>query len=404
MSVQAVCKILIRPFFTTLCLHFLFFVANGKLTLLNAQTNLPPPDSLLLQGVAAAKEHQYNLAISTLKLCTKAYPSKAANCAYELAYTYYQLKNYKKAIKILKSLTATNKTAQAEHFYLLSNIYWDTEQQKKATDLLENALEIYPDNGQFYDLRGGYAYYSGNNDEAVRWWEKGIANAPTYADNYYWAAQLYCRSSEKYKGLIYAEMYMLLQPGHAQTPAISSLMGQTILNAFNANAATNNNKINPIFSQSAALNSILNFDDADDSEEDSAALLADETNQFTAPLKTTYQQLAKPIADSLKLKLIPDQPLELPQIVAWRVAHTQAMLKQAANFAPSVWLQFNQKIENLQLNTAYQYWLLGGFDKNAFKTWYNSEPQNAEVWKQLKTVISEFNNQNSIATLPYVQF
>lgn len=180
------------------------------------------------------KQQNYTQALNLLVQARKLDP-KNPEYQYETAYIYYLQKNYDRVIKELKRPVGRGKAPDARFFQLLGNAYDLNNRPDDAIDAYKDGIKQFPDAGNLYLELGGMAYKAGNNDEAVEYWEQGIQNAPSFASNYYWAAKLYCHSSEKIWGILYGELFMLLEPNSARSEEMSSLLFDTYRDAMVVN-------------------------------------------------------------------------------------------------------------------------------------------------------------------------
>ena len=157
--------------------------------------------------------------------------------SYELAYCHYELKQYEKSIEILKKTINKNASLiNANYYRLLGNAYDLGGKPDKAINTYTQGLAKFAEAGELYNELGGMYYKQGNNDKAVDYWEQGVDNAPKYASNYYWLAKLYCNSSERMWGIMYAELFINLEPNTHRTLDISTLLANTYQQSLQTNA------------------------------------------------------------------------------------------------------------------------------------------------------------------------
>lgn len=139
---------------------------------------------------------------------------------YGLAMAYYRAENYKKAIEFAeKCLQAGNATI--ETYRLLSNSYDLNGEYDKGMATLRKGLEKYPGAGEFYVDMGIIEYLRNKPQEAVEHWEAGMKAAPHFADNYFFATQIFLQSNKKVWALLYGETFMNIERGTTRSDSVS---------------------------------------------------------------------------------------------------------------------------------------------------------------------------------------
>lgn len=174
----------------------------------------------------ADQKGDYTRALQLMEEARKLDP-RNLNLSYEIAYLYYKQKNYDATIKEMKRVLGKTKTPDARYYRLLGNAYDLNKQPTKAINTYKEGIKLFPNAGQLYTELGGMAYKEGDNDRAVEIWEQGIQNAPDFASNYYWAAKLFCYSSEKIWAVLYGELFLLLEPNTNRSAEMSALLYKT---------------------------------------------------------------------------------------------------------------------------------------------------------------------------------
>lgn len=143
---------------------------------------------------------------------------------YEIGYAYYLQKNYSKAIKQFeKVLKMKNITAQC--YQMLGNIYDIDGKRAEAIKIYNKGLDKFPNSGRLYLELGNV--HQVDLDKALEFYEKGIKVDPTYPSNYYWAAKIFCKSTEEIWGMIYGDIFMNIGRGTKRTEEISKLLFDT---------------------------------------------------------------------------------------------------------------------------------------------------------------------------------
>lgn len=168
----------------------------------------------------------------------------------DLALNYYLKKENTKALEIIKPLLDRN-DVDDQSFQIVGNIYKAMEQTKEAEAMYKKALKKFPKSGALYNEYGDLLS-SMQNPSAIAQWEKGIEMDPGYSVNYYNAAKYYYFTTDKVWNIIYAEIFINIDPLSAHTTEIKSLLldGYKKLFAGSLNNATGKNNFEQAFIQS----------------------------------------------------------------------------------------------------------------------------------------------------------
>jgi tetratricopeptide (TPR) repeat protein len=212
---------------------FLFGVAS-------AQQIAPASPAAKKEALKKAKdairledEGNTDAAIALLKEASALDPSDL-DYTYELGYAYSTKKDYAVALSYLDKLTS-RKDVNDLVYELIGNCQSELGHQDRAREIFEEGLKKFPDSGRLlYEeglLEAGVKQYN----RALLFFEKGIEHDPQYPGNYYWAAKLYCHSTEPIWGILYAELFMNLERGTKLTSEMSKLLYDTYLNCIRFN-------------------------------------------------------------------------------------------------------------------------------------------------------------------------
>ena len=219
---------------------------------------LVPIFLILFYCLAYSQDTLYNKALKAIDekrwfdaehLLTKALKNgeDELKCSYELAWTYYCNKEYKKAIDVLTPFLNKKDIVTSDIYQLLGNAYDENNNSYKAVDIYTMGLEQFPDAGNLHLELGNIKYKEGNYREALYWYEKGIEKEPTFSSNYYRAAKVFLMSTEVVWGLLYGEIFMILEPESERSKEFSKDLFSAYKDAIslgtNANVDFNNNII-----------------------------------------------------------------------------------------------------------------------------------------------------------------
>jgi len=206
----------------TACLLGLVLAA-GPLTA--QQTAEAQADSLMRIAIRLMDGGQSDSAIWYLGQAKALYPEKLTY-EYETGLALYMKEDYQAALTIFNKL-CKHKAAEDLYFKMLGNTYDLLGQREKARKAYQRGLKKFPDSGPLYLEMGVIEMLDKRYDQALDYWEKGIAVDPTHASNYYWAAKLYAGSDEKVWALIYAELFLNLEFNTKRSREISKLLYDT---------------------------------------------------------------------------------------------------------------------------------------------------------------------------------
>jgi tetratricopeptide (TPR) repeat protein len=140
----------------------------------------------------------------------------------DLTLCYYFQKAYNSALNTIKK-TIESETADDQCFQIAGNIYKALNQLPACELVYKKGLKKYPENGAFYNELGELLSLQ-NNNECIDYWEKGIEFAPAYSRNYYNASKYYANSKELVWCMLYAEIFINMEPSNNKTPEIKDIL------------------------------------------------------------------------------------------------------------------------------------------------------------------------------------
>ncbi|WP_370895616.1 tetratricopeptide repeat protein [Chryseobacterium gossypii] len=191
-----------------------------SLQLINAQTRSFKCERIY-DAIKLMDTGKYDESIEILRECEKIDP-KDYSYPYEIAYAFFQKKDYKNAISQLEKIK-NYENIKADYFQLLGNVYDYDGNPDKAIHTYEEGLKKFPNSGRLY-LEKGVMNEHDKPLEAIKMYEKGIALDPSYPSNYYRAAKLYLNSNDKLSGLIYGEIFLNLERTTPRTQEMGKLL------------------------------------------------------------------------------------------------------------------------------------------------------------------------------------
>ncbi|HMN04556.1 MAG TPA: tetratricopeptide repeat protein [Flavobacteriales bacterium] len=177
------------------------------------------------EAVRLVDQGEFDKGIALLKQASKLDPGNI-EYPYELGYAYYTKQEYDQAVKVLKPLVK-EKDAFDLIYQLLGNSYDHLGKRGLALDTYKAGLKQFPHSGNLYLEMGVMQLAVEDFDAALSYFEQGIEAAPRHPSNYYWAAKLFCHSSEEVWGMIYGELFMNMERNSRRTTEMSKLLFDT---------------------------------------------------------------------------------------------------------------------------------------------------------------------------------
>lgn len=140
----------------------------------------------------------------------------------DLALNYYFQKENNKALETIKPVLE-RPDVDDQSFQIAGNIYKQLDQMKDAEAMYKKALKKFHKSGPLFNEYGELLSLM-QNTSAISQWEKGIEMDPGYSGNYYNAAKHYYFTTDKIWSIIYAEIFINIEPLSARTTEVKSLL------------------------------------------------------------------------------------------------------------------------------------------------------------------------------------
>jgi len=156
----------------------------------------------------------------------------------DLTFTYYLQRNYSSAVESGRLLVARN-DADEQCYQILGMSYKAIDEKKEADKMYKQGLKKFPASGELYNEYGEMLWVKQDND-AIRFWEKGIEVDPGYSSNYYNASRYYYFTYDKVWSLIYGEIFINLESYSKRTPEIKLLLVDAYKKLFTELKASKN--------------------------------------------------------------------------------------------------------------------------------------------------------------------
>jgi Tfp pilus assembly protein PilF len=141
----------------------------------------------------------------------------------DLVMAYYYKRDYVKALDGVKAILAYD-SVDVMSYQIAGNVYKALEEVKAADKMYKRALKQYPKSGALYSEYGELLWAT-KNPEAIKYWEKGIQEDPSFAGNYYNAA-LYYHNETKNRvwPLVYGEIFINMESLTPRATAMKELL------------------------------------------------------------------------------------------------------------------------------------------------------------------------------------
>lgn len=203
------------------------FLALGSLKMNGQETKIDPAEAQMNQALMKLESGKFDEGIALIRKAQKLDP-KNIRYDYELAYAFYLKKDFDKSTELLNKLIPRS-DATGKFYQLLGNIYDELKFPVKALETYRSGLARFPKAGELYYEMGILNLKKKDYGNALYYFEKGIEIDPSYPSNYYRAAKLFLSSNEKVWGMIYGEIYIILNPFNETNKEISKMLYETYL-------------------------------------------------------------------------------------------------------------------------------------------------------------------------------
>ena len=166
----------------------------------------------------------------------------------DLSLNLYYQGDYDKALETLKPVLDMPQ-ADDQSFQIAGSIYRQSGRIDDAEKMYKKGLKKFPKSGILYnDL--GEAQWRLQSKDAIKNWEKGIETEPSYSRNYFNAARYYYYTGNTVWGLLYAEIFLNMDPFGANAQEMKQLLLDGYKQLFkHANIEQGNTDKNPFIIQ-----------------------------------------------------------------------------------------------------------------------------------------------------------
>ena len=296
------------------------------------------------------EEGKYDEAIKLLQEACQLDPDNITY-PYELAYSYTAKKDYKTASDILEKLLS-HKDVYGRIYQLLGNAYDYQGMSDKAIATYEKGLKKFPGAGELYLELGNMGFAKKEYGKAIVYYENGIRADPKFPSNYYWAAKLYCSSTEEVWGMIYGEIFMNLERNSKRTVEISKMLFDVYKNQIKFTSDTS-------MTVSFSKNTTISVEDLKDPK------------KFKLPFGMIYEK-------NLMLTITGEKQIDLNSVDRIRTRFIESYYKGDDPVKyPNVLFDYQQAMLKAGHFEAYNHWLLMKGDEDGFEAW---QAPNKDKW------------------------
>lgn len=277
---------------------------------------------------------------------------------YEQAYIHVVRKEYREALVLTEAIlrdSAQSMMVGDVVYQLTGNCHDFLGDANKAVSFYAEGLKRFPNSGPLHLELGVMAFKENNIDEAVDIWEEGVRLAPEFPSNYYWAAKMFCASTEPLWGLLYGELFINLEPGSRRTEEISALLYRT----YNRAVTIRKDSI------SVDLSSNIIRLDTNNLKEFRIPfhILYGLTFSVASAPVFTAKSLARPVVDTLTLA-------DLDAIRQEFTTQWFAKEKNKSTRPPMTLFDFHKRLAEAGHFETYNYWLMSRGAQGEFDAWY----------------------------------
>ncbi|MBO6118445.1 MAG: tetratricopeptide repeat protein [Bacteroidales bacterium] len=268
---------------------------------------------------------------------------------YDRAYFNYETKYYKEALRIIEPYYLKG-DASAEVYQLVGNIYDEMGNQSRAFSVYNEGLMKYPDAGCLFLELGNLKYKTGDYPQALYRYEKGIEHDPMFASNYYRAAKVFFLSTETVWGVMYGELFMLLEQNSDRCREMSADLFEAYFNSFSLNKGKTVADFN---------NDIIVYSDS-----------FERPNKFPEVFNTNMTKAA-----------FGKKFIDIAALISIRNTFMGLIYQKNPDFDNPLFAYW-KKITKAGHWQAYNYWLFAYGNNNESATWIN---QNKDKWNSFLT-------------------
>ncbi len=270
----------------------------------------------------------------------------------DLAYTYLLSGDTKKAKEIIDPVVSSS-AADEQTYQVASAIENALGNSGKAKRILNEGIGKFSNSGLLYNSKGNTLNRDKSTKDALEAYNMGIKVEPSYPMNYYNASKIYFQNDDAVWALLYAEIYVNLDPVSQRTIEIKKMM----VDAYRKLFSPGKDEELPGFKANNTKGE-------------------DKNKTFTGIFKKLMLQSAPAISDGLNTE----------NLIMLRTRFMLAYAKDYSINYPFTLLSYQDKMLHEGVYDAYNQWLFGAIDNSqAFTLWIkvnNKEYAAFENWRK----------------------
>lgn len=325
------------------------FIILGLCATSFAQSNLPIEVQTMQSNASKAlKQGDYATSIMLLNQAIQQVPNNVS-LRRDLSYTYYLSGKPKEAKKIIDPVLSSE-FADELTFQLAAAVEGSLGYYGKSKKILKTGIHKFPHSGLLYNSQGNLYLRKKNNKSALKSWQKGIEMDPSYANNYFQAADQDFQNGNAVLAVLYTEIALNLDASSSKVPEMKKLLFDSYKLLF---ARGSDEKL-PQFNITLSANNEKNFNGA---------------------FKNTMLQNAAILSNGYTVETL--TMLRTRFLISWQ--------NNYAGQYPFTLFTYQQKVLENGFFDAYNQWLFGSYiSSNDFTYWvqkHNELYQNFESWK-----------------------
>ena len=310
----------------------------------SARTRLERAITLMDTGMAET-------AIEILTNLDKEYPNNY-NVLYEMCYAYWVTGEKKKGLEILKRLE-NHPAATFQVYHLEGNFLDEMGKSKEAIKAYNRGLERFPNAALLYVEQGRIAQKNEDYDKAVDLYEKAIEIDPSQPSAYICLALLYSDSYEPFWAIMYGEAARLLSMNLDAYQQYSERMSALLYNLYKEHInITNEGDSTVIHTTLTKMNEIS---------------ITRDSSQVLFPLPIAFEE-------EMLEALMPEKEITLQSLIDVRGRFIDSFYERFNDYYDVSILDFQRQVRESGNWQAYNMFLMGHGDPDAYQQWAETDP------------------------------
>ncbi len=188
--------------------------------------------TLVRQGVELHEKGDYQAAIQSYEQALQL-DKKSDLALYEIAYSYYALKDYKQTLKYVNKVIKMNKGSLQEAYLIKGSTLDDMGNPKKAIDTYLEAIDHFPEQYLLHYNLGLTYYKQGEFSAAESALQEGILANPAHPSGHYLLGSLKFEQGQRVPSLLAIYFFLMLEPNTARSDEALALIAKQMRQGVN---------------------------------------------------------------------------------------------------------------------------------------------------------------------------